>query len=288
MITYHRIIKDNYIYFEELLPMLYRSRFALEPNIQGLGASVEGNACGIVLYREEEELGILRLLYIAVSEPYQKQGIATDLLLTLSETTYNSTGLLAVTDFFAYNEDSPVYRLFDSSGMFSIQEETGHRAILSKRIMVDFFKKNKATIQRIPVIKSTNLGAMTNAQKNALQDFYLKNGPTGSSFDIELDNDLTNAVFSDQNIEMAVFVTKSLSPPGYYIPFLYSSAGEGKNVISIICRTLVMIFQKMKEPDSLIFESMTDSVDTLFLRFFGEDNISEHRYMAGYNGPYAI
>ena len=287
MITYHRIDSDNYLYFDNLLPMLFKKRFATETDIQGLGASVEGSACGIILYREESELGILRILYIAVSKPFQGQGIATELLLTLSDAAYNSTGLPAVADFFAHNEDDAPYRLFKSSGMFSVREEDGHRVVLSHSDMTDFLKKNKETVAKIPAIKSISLGDMDREKKNILFDFYSKKAPLGDFFDGELDSGLTNAVFSKGNIELAVFVTRSLSPLGYYISYLYSGSG-GTDVLRIISRTMLLIYSRMKKTDSLVFETLTDSVDMLFLHLFGDDHISERRFMAGYNGPYAI
>ena len=70
------ISQTNYKFYEELLPMVYRTAFRRTPEMIGLGANLGDRAVGIILFTEDPQLHLCRVLYITVDPAYRRQGIA--------------------------------------------------------------------------------------------------------------------------------------------------------------------------------------------------------------------
>ena len=93
-------------------------------SIYAIGAVKNNYICGVLIFRADGEL-LIDIQYIAVAEPYRRQGIATGLLDFLCESAWESTTAIFCT-FAAADWDEPLCRLFIRRGDFTLTEAEGY------------------------------------------------------------------------------------------------------------------------------------------------------------------
>ena len=87
-----------------------------------IGAVQDHHACGVLVFRADEMTA--DILHIAVSESYQRQGIADGLLSFLCEYA-GETSTAVLCTFAAADRDDPLCRLLTHRGDFTLEESEG-------------------------------------------------------------------------------------------------------------------------------------------------------------------
>lgn len=117
-IEYGRIGRDQAEAFRPLLP---EGRQTLHgKNELAIGAVEDGRACGVLVVRTNEM--VADILHLAVSEPYQRRGIADGMLDLLCRTA-GEAGVAVLCSFAAAGRDDPLCRLLTHRGDFTLTEE---------------------------------------------------------------------------------------------------------------------------------------------------------------------
>ena len=121
-IQYGLLTKEQLNAIAALLPDVGLT--ATTGSIYAIGAVKNNYICGVLIFRADGEL-LIDIQYIAVAEPYRRQGIATGLLDFLCESAWESTTAIFCT-FAAADWDEPLCRLFIRRGDFTLTEAEGY------------------------------------------------------------------------------------------------------------------------------------------------------------------
>lgn len=121
-IQYGLLTKEQLNALTSLLPEVQLA--ATTGNIYAIGAVKDNRICGVLVFRTDGEL-LIDIQYIAVSEPYRRQGIATGLLNFLCKHAEESNTAIFCT-FAAVDWNEPLCRLFIRRGDFTLTEAEGY------------------------------------------------------------------------------------------------------------------------------------------------------------------
>ncbi len=121
-IQYGLLTKEQLNDITSLLPEVQQA--AAIGSIYAVGAVKDNRICGVLVFRVDGEL-LIDIQYIAVSEPYRRQGIATGLLDFLCKHAEESNTAIFCT-FAAVDWNEPLCRLFIRRGDFTLTEAEGY------------------------------------------------------------------------------------------------------------------------------------------------------------------
>ncbi len=222
-IWYTDINRDNVGLYENLLPEIYQMNFRKTPSMHGMGVNARDQAVGIVLYQADEELPLLRLLYIAVAEDFRRQGIATGALLHIAREAY-AKNLYASACFFASGEGDPVLGLFENSGEFTVTKGAGS-VFSASRADVEHALKRLELIHKGHVNqKALKLSDCTKEEKGLLAAAIEQSGHDPEELFYRADTELS-MIFpgKDRELRAGILVEKLIDKSGYLLSFAWSN-----------------------------------------------------------------
>lgn len=287
---YCYINEDNFQYFKPLLQPEQQKRMMSDPSIFGLGCYDKDTACGIVIYTINEERMILRIIYVAVSLSYQKQGVATGMIKSLSRNAYEE-GYIILANFFAKDKDDPRYAMFDNTDEFSIDQVPGGVYVVN-------YDKVKDVVYNIPPAEydkkthgtRSQVSKCTSHAKQLIYDLIKTSGVEPSEIKPYIDEDLSYVVIGQDDVPTAMVIISHYDKQNQYeITFATSTVPEHiADLHNILLFTVTDIFDRMEPQDTLRFSTSVESVDRLAEKYFSKDFKYESFYIAGYNGDSVI
>ncbi|MCR5451790.1 MAG: GNAT family N-acetyltransferase [Lachnospiraceae bacterium] len=284
---YVTINADNFKWFKSLLPELYINRFCKETGMQGFGAVSEGVACGIILYTEDDKLKILHILYVSVGREYQNKGIGTDMLLTLSAAAYKNF-YVPMAVFFAKGMEDPIYKLFDSSRKFTIEQRMERCISLKGKDVERVVKQNQKLMNKYKGKNIISYHDMDRDQKRRFYELISQHGYEDLLAKNEFSEDMSLAIISGDKIYSYILVSRLGDKNDYYIDYMYSTGENNQSIADLLISTFKVFYNNLRYEDNIHFGLVNRSVGAINAKFFDNANSVSNCYIAGYNGEYAI
>ena len=284
---YCSIDEENFNYFKPLLQEEQQGRMMSDPAIFGIGAYDGDTACGIALYTTDEEQQSLRIIYVAVSMSYQRQGVARDLIKKLSKSAYDK-GYIALSNFYARDMDDPRYAMFEGTESFTIEQQPGG----VYEATADRLKDVVFAIPAAEYDKSTKGTRVTFSQcksqtKRAIYSLAVTSGMELTSQARKfIDEDLSYATIGQDGQPQAFVIISHYEDRNMYeVSFAASSDPEQiSDLFNLLVYSITDIADRMDGGDILRFSTPVGSVARLAEKYFTEELRIENFYLAGYNG----
>lgn len=283
---YCYINEENFQYFRPLLQEDQQKRVMSDPSIHGLGCFDKDTACGIVLYTLSDENMILRVLYVAVSMSYQRQGVASGMIRSLSGNAYEE-GYYTIANFFARDKEDPRYAMFDTFGEFTIEQLPGGvysmncdklREVVYKIPPVEYDKKTSGT--------RTTLSKCTDQTKNLIYESLKSSGLDMAQMMTAIDEDLSYAIINKEGAPTGMVIIGSF-PEQHLYEISYITNVERDTIAdlyNILIYAVSDLSDRMGPEDTFRFSTAVESVDRLAEKYFSKDLKIESFYEAGYDG----
>ncbi len=277
------ISQTNYKFYEELLPTVYRTAFRKTPEMIGLGANLGDRAVGIILFTEDLQLHLCRVLYITVDPAYRRQGIAERMLLSLARAEYDEF-LYTTAAFLAESTDDPVYRLFDTCGEFTVTEEEGAVYSSGKAELNEALGRLRAAHNDIKDPVGIQLGACSNAIRNEAIEELEREG-----YDIvymlhRADPELSRLLQDKDGKMKAMILAEDLDDKkGFLLSFGWTRQ-DPVAIMMLLIQVLTDIYNIMDDDGFIRITAVDKRVIEMVNKLFENKTIDSRLYEAAYNG----
>lgn len=154
MIRYGLIEKDSLVMFADLMPPMKKKLLQTNPRAFVLGATIDDNACGVVLCVEDDDY--IWINWIAVDDEHRRMHIATGMLEKLTEIAYDAEKLVIASLLVSEPGEDVLWRLFDRSGLFYLKEQVGFTCVANIDEFLEFRKGLKADTKKLSRIVPLN------------------------------------------------------------------------------------------------------------------------------------
>lgn len=213
-----QVAEENMEEFRLLLTERMEREWKVNPDILAVGAADRSEACGLMLIRVAEDA--LTILYLVVADAYRRRGIGTELLNLATDMAYQSEKLLFA-PFYAENEETALYRLFQNDHGILVEETESvvYRVPVQELVTVgENLPKSKG---KCKIVHFTEL---TEEEKN---DFFRKSDEEGVSyFDLNCPDYLSPlclAAKKEDKLKAVLLTKKGGSEDEIMLDYVYSS-----------------------------------------------------------------
>lgn len=277
------VSQNNYILYEGLLPDVYRIAFRRNPEIQALGADYEDKAAGIILFTEDPDFSLCRVLYIAVAPELRRRGIAKTMLISLARSAYDEI-LYTSAVFLAESTHDPVYRLFETSGEFTLNEEDGAVWSSTKKELKEALKRLTAMHKDRKEPKTRKLGECGKSIRNQMREELEREG-----YDIlvqlhRADKELSRICFDhEEKVKAMILVEDLVDVKGFLLSFGWTR-DDPMALMMLMIHVLTDLYNVMDD-DSMIRITVADErVKKIVDKLFENKEVVSRLYEASYNG----
>ena len=287
---YCYVNEDNFQYFMPLLQEDQQKRMMTDPSVLGLGCYDGDTACGIIMYTINEEQGIARILYVAVSLSYQRQGIASSMIKLLAENA-SDEGFVILSNFYARGVDDPRYAMFASSGEFSIEQVPGGVYVINYDGVRDaVYSISPSEYSKSTSGKKATISECSGETKKRIYDLFESSGIELSQMLPYIDENLSYAVLSQDGSPMAFDIVSHYKEQNFFeISYIMAvQPDQIADLVHILTLSVTDIFDVMEPHDVLRFSTPVGSVDKLAEKYFKKDYKRDNFYLAGYNDDSVI
>ena len=283
---YCYINEDNFQYFKPLLQTDQQIRMMSDPNLFGIGCYDKDTACGILLYTMNDEHRILRIIYVAVSLSYQRQGIAGSMISSLARNAYEE-GYMTMSNFYAKGPDDPRYAMFADTDEFTVEQLPGGVYLMSSKDLQDaVYSIPPADYGSSAEGKLVTLSKCSGDTRNLILEKLEASGLGLSEIMPYVDEDLSYAVTDKQGVPKTLVII-SYFPEQHMYEVTYAEADDSdkmSDLISTLQTAVTDISDRMKPEETLRFSTPVGSVDRLAQKYFPDKLKCEFFYRAGYDG----
>jgi hypothetical protein len=283
---YCYINEDNFHYFKPLLQTDQRIRMMSDPSLFGIGCYDKDTACGILLYTMNDEQRIVRIIYVAVSMSYQRQGIAGGMISSLAGNAYEE-GYMTLSNFYAKGTDDPRYAMFEDTDEFTIEQLPGGVYVMSGKELKDVvYSIPPADYDSITEGTLVTISECSGKTRNLILEKLEASGIGLPKMMPNIDEELSFAVIDKDGVPQ-ILVIISYFPQQHMYEVSYAEAAESDKVsdlLSTLKTAVTEISDRMQPEDILRFSTSVASVDRLAQKYFPEEFKCEFFYRAGYDG----
>lgn len=236
MVSYFRITEEKLHWFAPLLSQSEEAALKSRGDVYAIGAVCDKCACGILVFQLGE---IADIRYLAVSEKYRRQGIATGMITFLCRYMWDS--LTPVTCSFASKGlDDPIYLLFADMGNFSVAESGGY----SCRVSLKELPENKvlAPLKGHKLNHPSFFSLTPSERKGFMQkmyeqnNFYLREIP-----EEQYRKDFCLCNMDGNEVKAAIFITQETGTPDLELAFAWCAPGRQKALIELLAQASAMV-----------------------------------------------
>lgn len=236
MVSYFRITEEKLHWFVPLLSKGEEAALKSRKDVYAIGAVCDKCACGILVFQLGE---VADIRYLAVSEKYRRQGIATGMVTFLYRHMWDS--LTPVTCTFASKGlDDPIYLLFADMGNFSVAEAGGY----SCRVRLKGLPGNKvlAPLKENKLNYPSFFSLTPLAQKNFMQKMYEENNFYLQEIQEEqYRKDLCLCDTDGNEVKAAIFITQEMETPDLELAFAWCAPGRQKALVELLAQASAML-----------------------------------------------
>lgn len=274
---------NNYSLYEGLLPDVYRIAFRRNPDIQALGADYEDKAAGIVLFTEDSELSFCRVLYIAVAPEFRRMGIARTMLIGLARSAYDEI-LYTSAAFLAESTHDPVYRLFETSGEFTLTEEDGAVWSSTKKELKEALKRLAAMHKDRKEPKTRKLGECGKSIRNQMIEELEREGHDILVQLHRADPELSRIYFDHEEKAKAMILIEDLvDVKGFLLSFGWTR-DDPLAIMMLLIHVLADLYSAMDDDSMIRITAVDERVKEIVDKLFENKEVVSRLYEATYNG----
>lgn len=244
---YFKLTKETQRWFDPIISEKMKCSLRDDPNVFGIGAVKDKKACGVLVFRLNEDKA--EIIYIAVSDNERRKGVGTGMINYLCEHAYRSTTMVGCS-FLAEDKTDSLYLFFAAQNAFTTTEDEGFVC----RVTVQELRNAKLPNKNEHLEKKQIFSLPVHEQKKFIADIRAKGFFLSSKDDYV--KPLCLCSVDKIGVDAAVFIERG-GDDSLVLSFVYCAREGSSRLVSLLAEVSNRITSKMDEKASIYIAAVT-------------------------------